>query len=207
MILRAFSAPLRLVVLALLVPVFLAACGRELPAVWASEEDVARARYVHDGPPEIALITVYGGTQSGAHAGLLISASERVIFDPAGSWFHSRAPERHDVHYGITPAMLDLYIDFQTEPPYHAMMQRITVTPEVAEAALRIVQSYGPVPRAYCTKSISDVLRRLDGFGHMPDTWFPGTLAEAFATLPGVRTEVFQSAPSAHGRVRAAALQ
>ena len=49
---------------------------------------------------------------SGAHSGLLVNASEQVMFDPAGTWYHPNLPERNDVHFGVTPKMISFYIDY-----------------------------------------------------------------------------------------------
>ncbi|MBN8211210.1 hypothetical protein JI666_21145, partial [Bacillus sp. NTK071] len=82
------------------------------PTVWAPEADVIAARYQHDGPAEIVLFNVikHDGGQ-GEHAALMINApSQRVLFDPAGTWTHPDAPERHDVHYGFDDTQLYRYI-------------------------------------------------------------------------------------------------
>ncbi|MGB7321210.1 MAG: hypothetical protein WBC95_07340, partial [Albidovulum sp.] len=71
----------------------LGACGAE--PVWAPDADVARARFVSGEPPSITLYTVVrkvGG--EGAHSGLMINGSQRVMFDPAGTWHHPTVPER-----------------------------------------------------------------------------------------------------------------
>ncbi|MDZ4134002.1 MAG: hypothetical protein U1D06_00195, partial [Paracoccaceae bacterium] len=66
----------------------LSACGTAEP-IWATDEAVARARYVSTEPPSITLYTVQATRDgSGAHAALLINGSQRVIFDPAGTWHH-----------------------------------------------------------------------------------------------------------------------
>ena len=76
----------------------LAGCAGTAASVWAPDEAVARARYVHEAPPSITLITVVNNTTGGgAHSALLINADERVIFDPAGTWHHPQLPERNDV--------------------------------------------------------------------------------------------------------------
>lgn len=70
--------------LALTALISLAACGAE--PIWAPDDAVATARYAHPGPTSVTLYTVLSTRSgAGAHAGLLINGSERVLFDPAGS--------------------------------------------------------------------------------------------------------------------------
>jgi hypothetical protein len=164
----------------------LTACGAAEP-IWAPEDQVQAARYVDSGPPTLTLFTVLS-TQSGngAHAGLMVNADERVIFDPAGTWQHPRLPERNDVHFGMTPKMVNFYIDYHARETYDVVQQTIVVTPAVAALVKQRVQEYGAVPKAQCTKAISSILRGIPGFETMPQTWFPKVLMDAFGELPGV---------------------
>ena len=62
--------------------VALTACGAE--PKWAPDEAVAKAHFVAEAPRSITLFTVVSTRSgSGAHSGLLINASEQVMFDPA----------------------------------------------------------------------------------------------------------------------------
>ena len=67
---------------------------------------IANARYVDPGPTQMTLYTMINNRSGGgAHASLMISApSERIIFDPAGSFYSPAIPERDDVLFGITPS-------------------------------------------------------------------------------------------------------
>ena len=164
--------------------VALAGCGAQ--AVWAPEDEVRRWAYVHDAPPSITLLTVISNsTGGGAHAALLINGSQRVLFDPAGTWRHPQLPERDDVHFGIQPRVMPYYIDYHSRITYHLVEQELQVSPELAEAALREVMAYGAVAKAHCTVSVSRVLRNL-GFDVVPQTYFPKQAMEAFAQVPGV---------------------
>ncbi|MCB2137092.1 MAG: hypothetical protein KDE08_14295, partial [Rhodobacteraceae bacterium] len=159
--------------------------------VWAPDEAVARARYVSGEPPSITLYTVVrknGG--EGAHSGLMIDGSQRVMFDPAGTWHHPWVPERNDLHYGITEQMRKFYIDYHARETYDVIEHRISVSPEVAEAAIRRAEAYGAVNKAFCGNSVSDILRGLPGFESIPRTFFPKGIMRAFADLPGVTTKV-----------------
>lgn len=178
------------IMLSLAAVLFLAACGAE--SKWASDEFVASKRYVDDGPPTLTLFTVISNRSgAGAHLGLMINGSQRVLFDPAGTWQHPNIPERNDVHYGITPAVVDFYVDYHARVTHHVVRQDIVVTPEVAEQAIRLVEAYGAVPKAYCTKSITAILRQLPGFESMPNSFYPKKAMEAFGRLPGVTTQTF----------------
>lgn len=189
---------MRKILLFLLFPLVLAACGAD--HVWAPDEAVARAAYRHPGPPTITLFTMVSNrSDAGGHSAIMINASQRVIFDPAGSWWHRAAPERNDVHYGMTPQMLDFYIDYHARETYRVVMQTVEVSPEVAEKALGTVESYGAVPKALCGRSVSSVLSQLPGFETIPRTVRPKAIMTAFGKLPGVRTEtIYDDDPDAN---------
>lgn len=179
---------MRAFLIALVLPLFLAACAEP---VWAPDDVVARARYVSDEPPSITLFTVVrklGG--EGAHSGLMINGSQRVIFDPAGTWYHPTVPERNDVHFGITPRMKQYYIDYHARETYNVYEQTVVVSPEVAELALRRVEENGAVGKALCGNAISGVLKDIPGFESVGRSFFPGKIMQAFSALPGVVTVV-----------------
>lgn len=174
-------------VLALMVLLGLAACGAE--PKWASDEAVARARYVHNEPPSVTLYTVISSRNgSGAHSGLLINGSERIMFDPAGTWHHPALPERNDVHFGVTPKMQTFYIDYHARETFDVIEQKIMVSPGVAELVAQRAKDYGAVPKAQCANSISAILRGVPGFESLPQTYYPNKLSAAFGGLPGVRS-------------------
>ena len=176
-------------VLSLVALLGLAACGAE--PKWAPEEQVQAARYVEGPPTYITLYTVINKSSgSGAHSAILVNASERVIFDPAGTWSHPRLPERNDVHFGMTDKALAFYIDYHARKTYDVIEQKIYVSPEVAELVLAKVKAYGAVPKGMCTDATSGVLRTIPGFESMPATWFPKKLSAAFGQLPGVQSRV-----------------
>lgn len=177
---------MRRLLIALALPLFLANCAEP---VWAPDAAVARARYVSSEPPSITLFTVVrklGG--EGAHSGLMINASQRVVFDPAGTWGHPTAPERNDVHFGFTPTMEKFYIDYHARETYDVYKQTVIVTPEVAELALRRVEGNGAVGKALCGNSISGVLRDIPGFEQVGRSFFPGKIMKSFGEVPGVVT-------------------
>lgn len=179
--------------LALVVLVFLAACGAggTSSAPNASDSAILAARYVPEGPPSVTLFTVVNNqTGSGAHSGLLISGSERVLFDPAGSFNHPRLPERGDMHHGMSDRMVAFYIDYHARETYRVIEQTVPVSPMVAEMVIARSKARGAVPKAHCANSISAILRDVPGFETINGTFFPNRLATQFGELPGVRTRV-----------------
>lgn len=175
--------------LALPLVLLLAACGAE--PVWAPDEAVARARYVSGEQPSITLFTVVRKKgNEGAHSGLLIDGSQRVMFDPAGTWHHPTVPERNDLHYGITEQMRKFYIDYHARESFDVIEQKVYVSPAVADAAIRRAESYGAVNKAFCGSSVSDILQGLPGFELIPKTFFPNRIMAAFGALPGVATKL-----------------
>jgi hypothetical protein len=172
----------------LILPLALAACAGE--RVWAPDDAVTRAAYVHDGQTELVLYTMVNNeTGQGGHSGLMINGSQRVLFDPAGSWYHRTAPERNDLFYGMTPRMEEFYVAYHARETYHVVVQRIPVSRQVADMAIRLAAEAGPVPNAYCANSIARILRQLPGFEGIPQTFFPVRLSDAFAELPGVTSD------------------
>ncbi|PTX54904.1 hypothetical protein C8N43_3727 [Litoreibacter ponti] len=174
-------------VLALGLVAMLAACGAE--PVWAPEEDVRAKTYVHGGPATLTLITVINNRSgAGGHSALLINGSQRVVWDPAGTWWSPNAPERNDLHYGMTDRMVDVYVDYHTRETYHTVLQEIEVPRAVADQAIREAAEYGAVPKAACSLSTGQILSRLPGFESVRSSYFPVRTMDAFAALPGVTT-------------------
>ncbi len=171
--------------LALAVALVLAGCGAE--PKWATEESVQAARFVSSEPPSLTLYTVINvRSGAGAHTGLLINGSERVMFDPAGTWQHPRLPERNDLHYGMSDRMVLFYIDYHARETFYVIEQKLPVSAGTAELVMQRAKAYGAVPKAMCTQSVSSILRGVPGFESLPQTYYPKILSEAFATLPGV---------------------
>lgn len=165
----------------------LAACGAAEPK-WAPDADVAKARYVHDGPKAVTLFTVINvDNESGAHSGLMINGSQRIMFDPAGSWTLPKLAERNDVHFGITEKMKNFYIDYHARETYYVVEQTVEVSPEVAEKVMQRAMAHGAVAKAHCADSITAVLKDVPGFETIKPTMFPKKLMTQFGQLPGVK--------------------
>ena len=178
---------MRSLVLALGAMVFLAGCATE--SVWAPDDAVARAAYRHDGPPRLTVYTMINNNSGGgAHTSLMINGSQRVIFDPAGSFKHDTIPERNDVLFGITPPVEDVYTRYHARKTYHVQIQRLDVSPELAERAIQLVKANGPVPSAQCSLATSRILGELFP-GQIRTSWFPRKTAEDFGKIPGVTEE------------------
>ncbi len=173
--------------LALPVLLAVAACGAD--NIYATDAEVSRAAYVDPtDPPYVTLFTVINNqNNSGAHSGLLINGSQRVLFDPAGTWFSPNAPERHDLHYGITDPILRFYVDYHARQSYRVLEQTVPVSLETANRLIALAEANGAVNKAYCSVSISSMLDQIPEFRPVVrTTWFPKTLSKEFAKLPGV---------------------
>ncbi|MEL6585073.1 MAG: hypothetical protein AAFY65_16925 [Pseudomonadota bacterium] len=175
----------------------LAGCGAD--NVYAPLEEVSARAYRAEGPPTLTLITAINNRSGqGGHSALMVSGSQRVIFDPAGTWWHPTAPERGDVLFGITPTMLEFYSDYHARPTYHVVFQELTVSPEMAEQALALVQAHGPASKATCGQSVSGILQEL-GFTNVRRAWYPHKIMRDFANVPGVQErKVFDNEVDAH---------
>ena len=177
-------------ILALGLTLALAACGLSSKPD-ASAEEVARAAYRAPGGPTITLFTVLNNRSGGgAHSALMVNADQQVMFDPAGSFYHPHLPEVGDVHFGMSPAAVEFYIDYHARETFRVVEQTIPVSPEVAAIAMQKVRAYGAVPKAMCATSVSNILHDVPGFESIPTTLFPKPIMQAFAQLPGVSERV-----------------
>lgn len=169
----------------------LAACGADQR--FDSQPEVEAARFVA-GPP--TYITLYTGVNerngTGAHSALLVNASERALFDPAGTFEHPRAPIQHDVHFGMADDVVAAFLDYHARDTatekFHVIERTLIVSPGTAELILARIKSNGAVPKAQCAQSISAILGDIPGFEGLPSTMFPIALGEAFGEIPGVTT-------------------
>jgi len=169
--------------------VLLGACVDSARTRFDDPEVVARAAYRHDGPPALTLYTMVNRENgTGAHTSLMINASQRVIFDPAGSVQHPAIAERADVLYGITPRIEDFYARAHARKTHYVVIQRIEVPAETAEMALQLAVNNGAVAQAFCSQSTSQLLRQLPGFSSIRPTFFPVKLSDQFGRIPGVTT-------------------
>lgn len=154
-----------------------------------TDEQIINATYKHNAPPELTLYTMINNSSgAGAHTSLMINASQRVIFDPAGSFRDKAIVARNDVVYGATPYVEDVYTRFHARKTYHVVIQRLQVSPEVAEKALQLAQSMGEVTDGHCAQSTSTILSQLPGMNISP-TYYPKKLMDQFGQAPLLSTQ------------------
>ncbi|MES0826212.1 hypothetical protein [Ruegeria sp. SCP11] len=180
------------ILLACLLAVTVAGCtGSQRPQ--ADRSEVVARSYRDPGPSTLTLYTMINTrTGSGAHTSLMISGSERVIFDPAGSFRADIVPVKNDVLYGITPAVERAYRSSHARETHFARIQTIEVTPQQAEVALQLAKQMGPVSSAYCANSTSRLLQQVPGFERIGTTFYPIKLSEQFGQIPGVSTTEYR---------------
>lgn len=175
----------------------LAGCGAD--NIWASDEAVRAARFTSNEPPSITLFTVIGIPRGeGGHSALMINGSQRVIFDPAGTWNHPQIPERYDVLYGITDNFKNFYIDYHARSTYWVAEDRVPVSLAVADAAIRSAEQQGAVAKSFCAVGTGQVLRRVPGFENAPGGFSPIKMRNWFLTLPGVTSKRHQDGDPAN---------
>ena len=171
-----------------LAAVLLAGCGANLP--WASDKRVQEAVYRDNGPPSITRITVVqNGSKRGsaAHSALLINGSQRVMYDPAGTWYNKAVPERADLLYGMTPKMLQYYIDYHARKRFHVLMQTVEVPRAVADDLIRRAIANGASMNGFCAANTSKLLAGTPGFEGFPVSIWPRSAVRAMAQIPGVK--------------------
>ena len=85
---------------------------------------------------------------------MVINASQRVIFYPAGTIKCDIFIEQDDVLCGATPSVLEFYTRAHARKTHHVVIQDLDVSPEIAERALQLVRANGPVTSAFGAKSL-----------------------------------------------------
>lgn len=178
----------------------LAACGADHN--FADDAAVNSARFSSGAAPSITLYTVVNNrTQQGGHSSLLIDGYERVIYDPAGTWYHPTVPERNDLHYGMSDRMMAYYIDYHARETFRVIEQKLPVSQATIDLIMARVIAEGSAGKAMCAITLSGVFRDIPGFESIGSTWFPNQLAEDFGELPGVieRTITDDDDDSNHG--------
>jgi hypothetical protein len=174
------------------------AAGCAGPQPFADDETIAAVSYRDGGTASLTLYTMVNNrTGEGGHSALLINASERVIFDPAGSFYADIVPERNDVLFGITPAVEKAYRSAHARSTFHVISQTVEVSAMQAETAYRLALQNGPVPGVFCANATSGLLGRVPGFESIRQTFYPTKLSEQFAGLSGVTTEKYYEGDSA----------
>lgn len=155
--------------------------------VGASKQSLAAARHIAAEPPYVEVVSMVDRRDGrAAHTALVINASERVIYDPAGTFQHEDLAERGDIHYGATDRMVSYYERYHARFSHFVHVQRIPVTAQVADAVLRRAEAQGPSPKMFCTYHTIGVLNdSLPGVA-LERSFFPEALRRQVADLPGV---------------------
>lgn len=152
-------------------------------------EAVANAAYVAPGPKTLTIFTMVNNrTGRGGHTALMVNGSQRVIFDPAGSFRDPRIVESGDVLYGVTPGWLQAYKSAHARVAFHVVTQEIPVTDAQAARAMQLVRSNGTVPGAFCANATTGILRQIEGFENIQQTFYPVKLMEQLAQRSDVTT-------------------
>jgi hypothetical protein len=80
------------------------------------------------------------------------------------------------VLFGITSKVADFYTQAHARQTFHVVLQRIEVTEEVAEMALKLAIGNGAVTPALCAMRTSQLFRKLPRFEALNTTYFPQKL-------------------------------
>lgn len=161
--------------------------------VSSTPEAIERAAYASSEAPYVALLTMVDrDSGQGAHSALLVNGSERVLYDPAGTFKTEVTVENGDVIYGITPRVLEAYEFFHARETTSFLEQKIPVSRAMADAVIARMEAQGPSPKFLCAINTAEILRDFAPFASIPRSYHPTRLMSAFEDLPGVeRREVF----------------
>lgn len=151
---------------------------------------VSSRAYISEEAPYVALLTMVNDSgDHGEHSGILINASQTVLYDPAGSFrYEEQLARSRDIHYGMSPRMVDYYQRYHARFGYYVVTQKIYITAEEAEALFRKANEIGTTGQLRCGHSASSVLNSLPRFANIPTTYWPGKIRDAMAEVPGIET-------------------
>lgn len=175
-------------ILALMTLVLVSGCEVYAPA---APEEIARAVHVSDEPPSISLLSMVNARSGrSAHAALLINGSQRVLYDPAGTFTHPDLPRAGDVHYGMSPEFVDYYERYHARFSHFVHVQTVQVDRATADRILANAQAEGKTLKLHCGLAVAGALGGVPLFGDVRRSYFPEGAREDFARIPGV-TERF----------------
>ncbi|MBB5221097.1 hypothetical protein HNP73_001018 [Amaricoccus macauensis] len=171
---------------ALLAASALAGCEMYTPA---SPEAIIAARYESPDAPSVTLMSMVNESSGRSeHAGLLISGSQQVLYDPAGTFTHPDLPRAGDVHYGMTPRYVDYYERYHARFGYFVEIDKVPVSRAVADQLIANAQAEGQQMKMMCSLAAADVLRTVPQFDGVTKSIFPEGLRRDFEQMPGVTT-------------------
>lgn len=154
----------------------------------ADPAEVAAAAYASGAPPSVTLISMVNNrNQRSAHSALLINGSQRVLYDPAGTFTHPDLPRAGDVHYGMTDRFVSYYERYHARFSHHVHSQEVPVGRATADTVLTRAQGQGRTAKLHCALAVAAVLQPVEPFGHVRSSYFPEVLREDFARIAGVR--------------------
>ena len=186
---------MRLLTIALAAVLALSGCEFYTPA---THDEIARARYVSDEPPSITLMSMVNARSGrSAHVGLLINASEQVLFDPAGTFTHPDLPRKGDVHYGMTPRFVDYYERYHARFDYYVEAQKVPVTRAEADRILADAEARGKSMKMTCALAMAEILRPVPRFADVPADVSPKRFAPGSRGCRASRTTTSPSPTSA----------
>ena len=180
---------------AILALAILTACGGVVHG--NAPEVAARAHYVHNGPPEIALITIiHKPTDFMWHSALLINADERVLFESGGFWNDPDDHRLNDIVFNMTDERLAKYADHRGNlAVWDIVMHRVPVSAQVAMAAKQRAMGHESVVAGFCAQGVASVLQVVPGLEGLGNVILPHDLVPLMEKMPGVRIERLLPSP------------
>lgn len=177
---------MRLFLVLLSIAILVSGCAER---VYAPDEAVAAARYQSSEAPYISLMTMVNrANNKGAHSAIIANGSQVALYDPAGTFRHESVPERNDVFYGITPRMKEVYEWYHARDTTYVVEQRLSVSREFADEMIARMEAQGPSPKLFCGINTAEILSSFDTFAHVPRSYYPSELMDAFGRVEGVTT-------------------
>ena len=164
----------------------LAGCEVYTPA---TPDAILAARYESPEPPSVTLMSMVNGSSGRSeHAALLINGSQRVLYDPAGTFTHPDLPRAGDVHYGMTPRFVDYYERYHARFGYFVEVDEVPVSRAAADRLIANAQAEGQQMKMMCGFAAADVLRPVPPFEGVTKSLWPEGLRKDFKRMPGVTT-------------------
>ena len=159
----------------------------------APPEDIAAMRFESAEAPFVSLITMVNDKSNGGeHSALLINGSQQILYDPAGTFRHSRVRRSEDIMYGMTEGLNDYYNSYHARFGYFVQVQKLAISLEQADAMIARAQAEGAVPKLTCGRATSDILNDFPQFAHIRTTYFPGRIMKKFGAIDGVQTTIIR---------------
>ena len=145
------------------------------------------ARFAHDGPASVTLLTVKNAQAGmGDHAALLIEGSERVLYDPAGSFELPGVARRNDVLFGISPDVEQIYLGYHARATHDVVVRSLPLQRAEADALIAQVEARPPAQPGFCAIRAGSALRSVPGLEGLSTSPWPRALGQSLEARPGV---------------------